>query len=458
MKNVVNGFDRKVPFRRNRDDDDDVIKRKRRRSTSSSSPSDVMYLPLRRYFSSNRDYYLVILFTLLALMYLAYSFVVAKSAGSSSLVLSAEFILFERTSGGYLSVQPQFPLPNGARVKVILSDPNIIDTIETFVIPEFSTKSIFLPLQSKGKAGLCTITFKSKEKDLDDLYKLHVNVKVVQNIYLGYLSICIGWAYFLSWSISYYPQVYKNWKRRSVVGLSFDYLLLNIIGHVCYCIFNSFLYWNSYIQRAYFKMNPKSEIPVQANDNFFSIHAVMLTSTMILQCFLFDRGDQRISLSFMVLAAGMILIVFSGLLSALTKNITWLAYLYLLSYVKVGITPLKYIPQAYLNFIRQSTEGFAISGVFLDFSGSVLSLLQCTIDAYNSDDWNLLFGNPGKLGLAVIGMCFNVVFITQCYLYKGQAPRFRKNSTNKSNEQKLDVIANDLKLFPNKTRNIVHVI
>ena len=44
------------------------------------------------------------------------------------------------------------------------------------------------------------------------------------------VSNILGWAYFLAWSISFYPQVMQNWQRRSVVGLSFDFQLLNVLG------------------------------------------------------------------------------------------------------------------------------------------------------------------------------------------------------------------------------------
>lgn len=37
------------------------------------------------------------------------------------------------------------------------------------------------------------------------------------------ISTSVGWTYFLAWSVSFYPQVWLNWKRKSVVGLSFDY-------------------------------------------------------------------------------------------------------------------------------------------------------------------------------------------------------------------------------------------
>ena len=72
--------------------------------------------------------------------------------------------------------------------------------------------------------------------------------QVVHDIYVGYLGIVIGWCYFIFWSVVYYPQIYKNYKRQSVVGLSFDYLSINVTGHICYCIFNLSMYCNSYVQ------------------------------------------------------------------------------------------------------------------------------------------------------------------------------------------------------------------
>ena len=36
--------------------------------------------------------------------------------------------------------------------------------------------------------------------------------------------------YFCAWSISFYPQAYLNYRRKSVVGLSLDFQLLNLLG------------------------------------------------------------------------------------------------------------------------------------------------------------------------------------------------------------------------------------
>jgi hypothetical protein len=40
--------------------------------------------------------------------------------------------------------------------------------------------------------------------------------------------------YFLAWVISFVPQLYINYSRKSVVGLSFDFVFLNIFGYLCY--------------------------------------------------------------------------------------------------------------------------------------------------------------------------------------------------------------------------------
>ena len=58
----------------------------------------------------------------------------------------------------------------------------------------------------------------------------------------------IGWVYFVAWSISFYPQIYENWKRKSVIGLSFDFLGLNVVGFFLYSLFNVGLYWITPIQ------------------------------------------------------------------------------------------------------------------------------------------------------------------------------------------------------------------
>lgn len=56
------------------------------------------------------------------------------------------------------------------------------------------------------------------------------------------ISSAIGWCYFVAWSVSFYPQIYINYVRKSVVGLNFDFLSLNIVGFVLYGLFNIGMY------------------------------------------------------------------------------------------------------------------------------------------------------------------------------------------------------------------------
>ena len=133
-------------------------------------------------------------------------------------------------------------------VQVQFDDPEVIDTFGSFVVKEDSLKKVFIPLHSKKIAGHCTLSLRSNSPELKDLFRVQVHIKVVHSVVWGYFSVLLGWGYFVCWSTVYYPQIYKNWKRRSVVGLSFDYLSLNATGHLCYLVFNAAMFYNSAIQ------------------------------------------------------------------------------------------------------------------------------------------------------------------------------------------------------------------
>jgi len=88
---------------------------------------------------------------------------------------------------------------------------------------------------------------------------------------------------------------------------------------------------------------------LQANDVFFAIHAVVMTLVTISQCFMYERGAQRVSTVARVLLA--IFWSFAGvsLIVASAKSITWLLYLNFWSYIKLAITLIKYIPQVRIS-------------------------------------------------------------------------------------------------------------
>lgn len=84
--------------------------------------------------------------------------------------------------------------------------------------------------------------------------------------------------------------------------------------------------------------------------------------------------------------------------------------------MKLFITVVKYIPQAWLNFKRKSTENWRIEMILLDFSGGVLSLAQLFIDSSFNQDWSGLTGNPAKLLLSNISILFDLFFMVQHYI------------------------------------------
>lgn len=102
----------------------------------------------------------------------------------------------------------------------------------------------------------------------------YVRVTIIHSDEVFFVCIAVGWIYFVAWSVSFYPQIYENFKRKwwvslllsyqyklssvncfpivtvchSVVGLNLDYVVLNVLGHFVYGMFNLGLYWIPSVQ------------------------------------------------------------------------------------------------------------------------------------------------------------------------------------------------------------------
>nr|CAD2163032.1 unnamed protein product [Meloidogyne enterolobii] len=244
-----------------------------------------------------------------------------------------------------------------------------------------------------------------------------VRLVVARSSIISVLVIVTGWIYFSAWSISFYPQIILNWQRKSVIGLNFDFLLLNIIGFFCYTIYNLLLYFDPIVQDIYIaRHGNRSLIPVLLNDVIFSGQALFACLITAFQCFIYERGTQRISYTCRIWAS--ILLGFSSLslLLALFSFFNWLDFINYLSYVKMAVTLSKYFPQAILNFKRKSTIGWSIGNVLLDATGGTMDILQMILQAKNTADWSAFVGNPVKFGLGFVSIIFDVLFIIQHYV------------------------------------------
>ncbi|XP_012221680.1 cystinosin homolog isoform X2 [Linepithema humile] len=265
-------------------------------------------------------------------------------------------------------------------------------------------------------AGHSVVSANVNSIDIIDFSQAFVRVTIEKSDALYHISAVVGWVYFLAWSVSFYPQIYINYKRKSVVGLNFDYLSLNIVGFLMYALFNCGLYWIPEIENEYFNRYPKGLNPVQINDIFFSLHAVFATVVTIGQCFIYEIGSQRVSTIARIIHGVFAIFILISLILSCVKTINWLDFLYYCSYVKLSITLIKYIPQAFYNYRRKSTVGWSIGNIFLDFTGGTLSMLQMILNAYNYDDWESIFGDPTKFGLGFFSVAFDIFFIIQHYV------------------------------------------
>ncbi|KAF9185279.1 hypothetical protein BGZ51_002754 [Haplosporangium sp. Z 767] len=178
------------------------------------------------------------------------------------------------------------------------------------------------------------------------------------------LSYIIGWAYFAAWSASFYPQAILNWRRKSVQGLSMDFIHFNVLGFTCYSR---------------------------------------------------DQG-QTVSTFARIYISSAIIIALVHAVRASIGAADWIDVLYDLSIVKLIISFIKYCPQVYINWFSQSTVGWSIHNILLDFTGGVLSLAQLVLDAYISGDWSGISGDPIKLGLGFLSISFDLVFMIQHYV------------------------------------------
>ncbi|KAI6197692.1 hypothetical protein M3Y94_01255100 [Aphelenchoides besseyi] len=252
-----------------------------------------------------------------------------------------------------------------------------------------------------------------------NLQNIFLTVTVSHSRFLSVLIQIVGWIYFTAWSISFWPQIVLNFQRRSVVGLNFDFIVLNILGFTCYAIYNVFLYFIPTIQNDYYVEFPRSALPVTIPDLAFALHALLTSIITGIQCLIYERGNQRISYTCIGWTAVLLLFALSSLIATLLHGLNWFGFITYLSYVKMAVSLSKYTPQAIMNFRRKSTVGWSIGNVLLDFTGGVLSILQMVLIGWNTNDWSGFLSNKVKFGLGLISIVFDCLFIFQHYcLYR----------------------------------------
>ncbi|KAI8623786.1 cystinosin [Xylariaceae sp. FL1651] len=253
--------------------------------------------------------------------------------------------------------------------------------------------------------------------------------------FLELVSALFGWVYTVCWSLSFYPQAILNFRRKSTGGTTVDFPFLNILGFASYFIYTCALYWSPLIRHQYALRHNNLTPTVAFNDIAFAIHAVILTTVLNTQYFLpsiwgFEQTIARRPSRFITGVFGgsiigvlaIIFVVASQPSDADPKTSwAWLDVIYVISYVKLLVTVVKYAPQLLHNSQNRSTKGWDISQILLDFTGGLLSIAQLGIDSYLQHDWSGVTGNPVKFALGNVSMIYDLMFMGQHYcLYRDQ--------------------------------------
>ncbi|KAL1432791.1 hypothetical protein MTO96_012993 [Rhipicephalus appendiculatus] len=146
---------------------------------------------------------------------------------------------------------------------------------------------------SARKAGYAVIHLNASLHDVD-FRDAFVRISVLRHSWLNVLSAVFGWLYFVAWSVSFYPQIYLNWKRKSVVGLSFDFIGLNLTGFLAYSFFNLGVFFSPVVQNEYYARHPTGVLPVEVNDIVFGLHASLATFITVLQCYFYEVSRRHL--------------------------------------------------------------------------------------------------------------------------------------------------------------------
>lgn len=256
--------------------------------------------------------------------------------------------------------------------------------------------------------------------------------------WVAYIS---GWIYLISWSLSFYGQLYENFKNKSVKGLSWDYALFNISGFLAYSVYSV---WGF--------IDPKIGATIEIQDLIFPTHASIITGLTFFQLFYYkDRSDEKQKFSKFCLYSnaliwfGFILLIFLERAAGMYNpdiegdNFKFNSVIFI-GEAKAYITAAKYMPQVIMNYKNKSTKGFSMLNVFLDFTGCFFSILQNVIDTIKGlqgvreNDINIV-----KYLISVISFIFDVIFIVQhYYLYKDSSNDAFSESLNNDLESNLN--------------------
>jgi len=232
--------------------------------------------------------------------------------------------------------------------------------------------------------------------------------------FLHVMANIIGWLYVIFWGLVCYPQIIMNYKLKSVEGFKLDFPFLNLTG---------FLFYSISFTVGYLKEHPFNNYglgKIDLQDVVFAWHGVFINIIFNVQSLIYKRGNNKLStfaLCFTVFAWSSFITFFfcTEVLPSdgVSASINYLKYA---GYMKIGVSLIKYVPVAYWNFVRKSTQGFSVATFLFDFAGGGFSLMEAFLDYYIGETTQL---NPVKVTLGVVCMSYDLLLIFQHFVLYG---------------------------------------
>ncbi|RWR83752.1 cystinosin [Cinnamomum micranthum f. kanehirae] len=156
-------------------------------------------------------------------------------------------------------------------------------------------------------------------------------------------------------------------------------------------------------------------IPVAANDVAFSLHSLLMMALVAFQILIYERGSQKVSKACITITSVVWVVALVCTIIAWPSN-SWLWLISVFNIIQVLMTTIKYTPQAFMNYMRKSTEGFSIFFVLLDMLGGLTNLAQMGVESIDQGTFVNFYSNIGKTMLSLIVAFFGLLFIVQHYV------------------------------------------
>ncbi|KAG7927388.1 hypothetical protein KL925_002759 [Ogataea polymorpha] len=246
------------------------------------------------------------------------------------------------------------------------------------------------------------------------------------------LATVSGWLYAICWSVSFYPTILLNLRIRSADSISFDFAILNLLGYSCYTASIYLQLFNNTVRKQFSNAFGGNMPLLSIIDLAYSMHGWILTVVLLSQIILGNRWwgfkNTRTLFKFSKLVKG----YYAAFVLLLLYNIHYrneknqlLNFTLNLSYCKILVSCTKYIPQVIHNAKRKSMFGISKMQILLDLSGCLFSIVELLL-RNKTTLWKLLEANRSKLGLILVTMVFDLIFLAQFHMYR--SPRREKPS------------------------------